>query len=183
MGVHLDLRPRSCAAAAAGTLEPLKLVWSSVHPYKHSTFHLPGTVRQRSLWHYQQNTDPNATTTLDEIRVITEYSASRSPIAHRLATRGAFAVSSSYLILLLPPRIESPDKTSRTTFLTMAFLILVIGDLHIPDRALDIPAKVLPPTEILHPKPARPLTYTDHPSTPSSSKSCSPPARSARPSA
>lgn len=30
----------------------------------------------------------------------------------------------------------------------MAFLILVIGDLHIPDRALDIPAKVpsyLPP--------------------------------------
>jgi hypothetical protein len=24
----------------------------------------------------------------------------------------------------------------------MAFLILVIGDLHIPDRALDIPAKV-----------------------------------------
>ena len=28
----------------------------------------------------------------------------------------------------------------------MAFLILVIGDLHIPDRALDIPAKVLPNT-------------------------------------
>lgn len=26
----------------------------------------------------------------------------------------------------------------------MAFLILVIGDLHIPDRALDIPAKVHP---------------------------------------
>lgn len=25
----------------------------------------------------------------------------------------------------------------------MAFLILVIGDLHIPDRALDIPPKVL----------------------------------------
>ena len=24
----------------------------------------------------------------------------------------------------------------------MTFLILVIGDLHIPDRALDIPAKV-----------------------------------------
>jgi vacuolar protein sorting-associated protein 29 len=28
----------------------------------------------------------------------------------------------------------------------MAFLILVIGDLHIPDRALDIPAKVQPPS-------------------------------------
>lgn len=27
----------------------------------------------------------------------------------------------------------------------MAFLILVIGDLHIPDRALDIPAKVMSP--------------------------------------
>lgn len=27
----------------------------------------------------------------------------------------------------------------------MAFLILVIGDLHIPDRALDIPPKVSPP--------------------------------------
>lgn len=26
----------------------------------------------------------------------------------------------------------------------MAFLILVIGDLHIPDRALDIPAKARP---------------------------------------
>lgn len=26
----------------------------------------------------------------------------------------------------------------------MAFLILVIGDLHIPDRALDIPLKVRP---------------------------------------
>jgi predicted phosphodiesterase len=25
----------------------------------------------------------------------------------------------------------------------MTFLILVIGDLHIPDRALDIPAKVM----------------------------------------
>lgn len=29
----------------------------------------------------------------------------------------------------------------------MAFLILVIGDLHIPDRALDIPPKVLGPDE------------------------------------
>lgn len=35
----------------------------------------------------------------------------------------------------------------------MAFLILVIGDLHIPDRALDIPAKVRcasPPPLPLH---------------------------------
>jgi hypothetical protein len=31
----------------------------------------------------------------------------------------------------------------------MAFLILVIGDLHIPDRALDIPAKVLFPSALL----------------------------------
>lgn len=30
---------------------------------------------------------------------------------------------------------------------TMAFLILVIGDLHIPDRALDIPPKVNPPVQ------------------------------------
>ncbi len=40
----------------------------------------------------------------------------------------------------------------------MAFLILVIGDLHIPDRALDIPAKVP-----LYPQPGRSISPAVHP--------------------
>jgi vacuolar protein sorting-associated protein 29 len=39
------------------------------------------------------------------------------------------------------PESQTPAAPSRPSHATMAFLILVIGDLHIPDRAFDIPAK------------------------------------------
>lgn len=51
----------------------------------------------------------------------------------------------------------------------MAFLILVIGDLHIPDRALDIPPKVCSLTRSARPAAAAAASdpiQTDHPPSP-----------------
>lgn len=61
---------------------------------------------------------------------------------------------------LAPPDLSSANP-SAASFLsrrqrdTMAFLILVIGDLHIPDRALDIPAKVIADRNMLRGPRAR----------------------------
>lgn len=54
--------------------------------------------------------------------------------------------------LVVPIRIQPKPALAVTREDNMAFLILVIGDIHIPDRALDIPPKV----STITPEPALP---------------------------
>lgn len=78
-----------------------------------------------------------------------------APAAHCLTIQGLFRCPATLARLHSSPiRARDPWRccasaglffvpgSAREVAFNMAFLILVIGDLHIPDRAIDIPAKV-----------------------------------------